>query len=170
MMAMLEAGGITPLIDDHRPADDSNRNGYYEYEPVLSTRESAEWVPLAAGKAVKVIYALLDALPARFEYRVLFMVREIREVVESQQRLLNRLGRESSSANQKELENVFSRERQRALNWLRDQPNFRVLEVDYASMINTPLEGCGKVAHFLDRQMDVNAMSAVASPQLRTVT
>ena len=33
LMQVLVAGGITPLVDDLRPADVDNPRGYFEYEP-----------------------------------------------------------------------------------------------------------------------------------------
>ncbi len=34
MMRMLESGGVPPLIDGFRSADDDNPLGYYEFEAV----------------------------------------------------------------------------------------------------------------------------------------
>lgn len=170
MMAMLEAGGIPPLVDDHRPADESNRNGYYEYEPVLASRESVAWVPAAKGKAVKVIYALLESLPPGYEYRVIFMMRDVGEVVESQQKMLLRLGREGAAISPEELQGIFTRERDRSLNWLASQSNFQVLKVDYGQAISTPAECCRIVDEFLGNSLDGKAMSKIASPELRTVS
>ena len=39
MMRMLAEGGIEPLIDEIREADDDNPKGYYEFEPVKKTKQ-----------------------------------------------------------------------------------------------------------------------------------
>lgn len=170
MMAMLEAGGIPPLTDDHRPADESNRNGYYEFEPVLGSRESVDWVPQAEGKSVKVIYALLDSLPAEFEYSVIFMMRDVREVVESQKRMLERLGRTGAASDTDTLEGIFTRERERTLRWLAEQTNFRTLQLDYGEIVADPSGGSQLIAEFLSIPLDTGAMARVASPEMRTVS
>ena len=44
-MKMLEAGGIPPLTDQIRTADDDNPKGYYEFERAKKLREGdAAWV------------------------------------------------------------------------------------------------------------------------------
>ncbi len=56
MMKMLEAGGIPPLTDAIRTADDDNPKGYYEFERVKKMdKGDVAWLPEAKGKVVKVI-------------------------------------------------------------------------------------------------------------------
>jgi len=97
MMRMLEAGGIEPLADGIRNADRDNPRGYYEYEPVKRLRDDPSWVAGSAGRVVKMVYALLGALPeaadAGLTYRVVLMRRDLNEVVRSQRLMLERLGR-----------------------------------------------------------------------------
>ena len=82
---MLEAGGITPLTDHIRTANDDNPLGYYEFERVKKLKDGdTTWLPEAEGKAVKVIAALLTYLPPDYEYRVLFMRRKMEEILASQ--------------------------------------------------------------------------------------
>lgn len=169
MMSMLGAGGIDLLVDDHRPVDDSNSNGYFEYEPVLSTRDSTEWVPLAEGKAVKVIYALLDSLPSSFDYRVIFMLRDIGDVVESQTRMLERNGQSGAATSKQRLVEIFEKERQRSLHWLREQANFDLLAVEYESIIRNPQKKSREIVDFLGGNLDESSMAASVNPSLRTI-
>jgi hypothetical protein len=83
MMRMLDAGGIPALTDGHRPPDEHNPGGYFEYDPVKRLAEDASWLEAARGRAVKVIYRLLAHLPAQLDYRVVFMERDMGEVFES---------------------------------------------------------------------------------------
>ena len=55
MMRMLERGGLEPLTDAEREADLDNPNGYYELEAVKTTRDNADWLNDAPGKAVKMV-------------------------------------------------------------------------------------------------------------------
>ena len=89
MMQAIAAGGIPALTDGFRAADVDNPRGYYEFEPVKKTREDASWLDRAGGKVVKMVYRLLYDLPAEgYEYRVVFMRRDIREVLASQKKML----------------------------------------------------------------------------------
>ena len=76
MMSMLDSGGIPALVDNVREADVDNPQGYYGYEPVKALKRDALWVALSAGKAVKMVYLLVDDLPPNMEYRILFMHRK----------------------------------------------------------------------------------------------
>src|SRR5690349_18862446 len=77
MMQMLEAGGISALTDNQRPPDIHNPRGYFEYDLVKRIAQDASWMEAARGKAVKIIYRLLPHLPPEFEYRVVFMDRDL---------------------------------------------------------------------------------------------
>src|SRR5687767_4086030 len=85
MMKMLEAGGIAPLTDKARQADEDNPGGYYEWERVKAMPNGdVGWLEGARGKSVKVISALLNYLPPTYAYRVIFLHRDIAEILASQ--------------------------------------------------------------------------------------
>ena len=89
MMKMIDAGGIPPLTDELRAADEDNPKGYYEFERVKQMdKGDVAWVAEARGKAVKVISALLKHLPADEQYRVIFIRRNIDEILASQRKML----------------------------------------------------------------------------------
>ena len=47
MMQMLQAGGLTLISDNYRPADQHNPNGYFEYEKVKSLdADNSCWIYL----------------------------------------------------------------------------------------------------------------------------
>ncbi len=74
MMQMLAAGGMDVLTDRKRLADEDNPNGYWEFEPVKSIKTCSSWLPLARGKALKIVHLLLLDLPRDgYAYRVLLM-------------------------------------------------------------------------------------------------
>ncbi len=93
-MKMLVEGGIAVLTDGIRAADESNPEGYYEFEKVKQLDKAGDlsWLNEARGKAVKIISYLLQRLPDTFDYRVIFMHRDLHEVIASQNRMLERLG------------------------------------------------------------------------------
>ena len=93
MMQVIEAGGIPALTDNPRARDEDNPQGYYEFEPVKQTRDDPSWVPGARGKVVKMVYRLLYDLPGDQDYRVIFMRRNIDEVLTSQKKMLQRSGK-----------------------------------------------------------------------------
>ena len=88
LMKMLEAGGLKPLTDRVRAADEDNPKGYYEFERVKRLEKDKEWLPEARGRAVKIISMLLKHLPPGFSYKILFMLRSMDEVLASQTQML----------------------------------------------------------------------------------
>ena len=92
MMQMLEAGGMETVTDGQRAPDADNPKGYYELERVKRLKEDHAWLAEAEGKALKVVSMLLYDLPADFRYRVLFMERDLDEILSSQRTMLARRG------------------------------------------------------------------------------
>src|SRR5262245_65195845 len=92
MMKMLEAGGVPIMTDAIRTADVDNPKGYYEYERVkeLEKETDKSYVREGRGKALKVISFLLKDLPDDNYYRVIFMRRDLDEVIASQNKMLDR--------------------------------------------------------------------------------
>src|SRR5215831_7771246 len=93
MMQMLDKGGLPVVTDNIRAADTDNPRGYYEYEQVKKIKEDASWLPATRGKAFKMVSQLLYDLPASETYRIIFMERDLEEVLQSQEKMLARLGR-----------------------------------------------------------------------------
>ena len=54
MMQVLCAGGLAPLADHQRQADEDNPRGYYEFEAVKRTRQDPTWLMASHGKVVKI--------------------------------------------------------------------------------------------------------------------
>src|SRR4051812_5175083 len=81
LMQMLGAGGMPLLTDALRAPDEDNPRGYFEFDEVRRTATNDHWVDDAVGMAVKVIHVLLPRLPPRHHYRVLFLHRDLGEVL-----------------------------------------------------------------------------------------
>ena len=168
MMKVLEAGGIPALADHLRTADIDNPNGYYEFEPVKSTREDASWLALAEGRAVKMVYKLLYDLPPDRAYRVVFMQRALKEVVASQNAMLSRLGNAGAGGpgGEHTLVGALASEVAACKAWLKGRPNFSVAYVNYNAMLERPAEQAAALNAFFGGALDEAAMRAAVEPRL----
>lgn len=167
MMKALEAGGLPVLTDALRVADEDNPKGYYEVERVKQLDQGdTAWVAEAQGQVIKVISALLEHLPAAYSYRVLFMQRAMPEVLASQRKMLERRGEPTDRVSDEELTRLFTKHVQKVETWLRAQPNFQVLTVDYNRMLADPLPWVRQVNQFLDGRLDEPRMVEVVDPTL----
>ncbi|MDQ6862015.1 MAG: sulfotransferase [Verrucomicrobiota bacterium] len=166
MMQMLAAGGIPPLTDDLRTADENNPRGYLEFDRVKRLRQDASWIDQAIGCAVKVVHLLLRELPTdpRLHYRVLFMQRHLDEVLASQRAMLEREGKKP--ADNGVLARVYKSQLEQAEEWLAQQSNFSVLRIDHRHLFDDGAAICQQVNQFLGRDLDVAAMSKAIDPAL----
>jgi hypothetical protein len=166
MMKMLDAGGLPPLTDNERTADDDNPKGYYEFERVKKLPGDTAWLPLAAGKAVKIISMLLTQLPATYRYRVLFMRRHTEEILASQRQMLIRRGEATDKVADDELARMYADHLKQIEQWLEAQSNFEVLYVQYDEVLRDPSSWSTRINAFLDHQLDETKMAAVVDPEL----
>ena len=158
MMRMLEAGGLAPFTDHIRKPDNDNPKGYYEFERVKKLEKDKSWLPEAKGKAVKIISILLKHLPSEYEYKVIFMHRNMEEILASQARMLARRGKDSSSVTDDELSKKFNMHLKNIKEWLANQPNFDVMYVTYHEVIQNRRDHCIKINEFLGNRLDVKQM------------
>ena len=162
MMKMLEAGGLEILTDNIRAADDDNLQGYYEFERVKRLREGdVLWVSEAQGKVVKVISALLEYLPNDQQYKVIFMEREMTEILASQRKMLERRGKPGDPAEDGKFTELYIKHLEKIKNWLAAQANMSVMYIRYDAMVAQPAAYAEEVAGFLGAPLNNQAMSEV---------
>jgi hypothetical protein len=161
MMQMIAAGGIPPLVDHIREADRDNPRGYYEFERVKQVKEDQGWLEEAQGKVVKMVYRLLYDLPPAYQYRVVFMRRDLDEVIASQEEMLRRLGKESDAIPPAPLAAIYRRQLAQVDAWLEQQPNFSVLYVEYGDVLGDTETVVKRLNAFVGGSLDTQAMVRV---------
>ena len=166
LMQMLDAGGYPCLTDGIRKADADNLRGYFEYEKVKRLRRDCSWLPEAQGKAVKIIVQLIPFLPSEFNYRVIFMERDISEVLASQRKMLQRRGKKSGgNLSDTQLGKIFEYQ-VREVKRLLGRRNIPSLYVSYLAALQRPMKIAEKIGEFLAEDLDVCAMAAAIDPDL----
>ena len=166
MMQAIHAGGMAAVTDNIRKSDSDNPRGYYEFEPVKKTKEDPSWVQHATGKVVKMVYRLLYDLPADYEYRIIFMNRSIEEVLLSQKKMLERIGKKGADIADEKLSGLFKSELEKIYKWIDTQPNFSILSVNYRDAVESPLAQCSIVNDFLGGDLDTGKMASAIDPTL----
>lgn len=167
MMKMLEVGGIPPLTDQVREADEDNPKGYYEFERVKKLRKGdAAWLPQARGKVVKVIAALLPYLPDTYGYQILFMQRAMPEILASQRKMLLNRGEDPDKISDQDMARLFEKHLRQVQAWMDTQPHVTYLEVNYNQMLADPRPQVDQVNRFLGGGLDTQRMLQVVDPSL----
>lgn len=167
MMKMLEAGGKTILTDNLREADANNPKGYYEFERVKQMKDGDfGWLPDAVGKVVKIVTGLIAYLPPDYHYKVVFMQRDLHEVLSSQKKMLGRLGKGDDNIPDDKMAKTYEDHVRQVKAWLVRQANIEVLYVNYNTMIADATESLQKVNTFLGGALDVQKMASVVDREL----
>ncbi|PQO41105.1 sulfotransferase family protein [Blastopirellula marina] len=164
MMQMIDRGGIAAVTDEIRTADRDNPKGYFEFEPVKRTKDDPAWIPSAEGKVVKMVSSLLYDLPVTHHYRVVFMRRDIDEILDSQEKMLLRLDRPVAPREQIRL--AFAVHLDRLFDWIPSQKHLELLEISYNDLLADPVEQVGRLNHFLGGNLATQAMIETIDPKL----
>lgn len=167
MMKMLEAGGVPIMTDAIRTADVDNPKGYYEYERVkeLEKETDKSYIREGRGKALKVISFLLKELPDDNFYRIVFMRRDLGEVIASQNKMLDRRG-EQSITDDEMMAEAYRNHLAAVRILVRKRPNFAILEVRYDAAVQQPKDAAQAVNAFLGGRLDEAAMVAAIDAEL----
>ena len=166
MMKMLAAGGIEPLIDNLREADDDNPKGYFEFERVKQIERDNAWLEDARGRVVKLISALLKHLPSEYNYKIIFMRRAMSEILASQRQMLLRRGEPADAAPDEKMAVMFEKHLAQVESWLAGQPNVETIYVSYNEVMKDPRPHAERINDFLGGSLNTDAMSAVADRSL----
>ena len=166
-MKMLLEGGLELVTDGIRTADDNNPKGYYELETVkeLGKATDLSWLHDARGKAIKVISYLLRFMPQTLNYRVIFMHRNVHEVIASQNKMLEQRG-ESNETSDDRVVTLFEQELKKAKNLIAARSCFDAIDINHKDVLADPLQQADRINQFLGGRLDIERMAAAVDPAL----
>jgi hypothetical protein len=159
MMQMLMAGGMGIVSDEIRKADEDNPRGYLEWERVKKLKEDQSWLGECVGKAIKVISVFLFDLPSQYKYKIIFMQREMEEVLASQKVMLQRREEKGDGLGDEEMAGKFGEHLEQVENWLARQSYLTVLYLKYNEVIKYPLYYSKMVNNFLGGELNEKNMA-----------
>jgi predicted AlkP superfamily phosphohydrolase/phosphomutase/tetratricopeptide (TPR) repeat protein len=166
MMQMLRAGGIEPMTDAKRAADEDNPEGYWEWEAIKKLPQDPRLIEQAEGKSVKVISALLPSLPGKHRYTIIYMVRPTEQVVDSQWAMLARQCTQPKSEKQHLIE-VQEHHSRQIREVLKKSDRVRLLEVSYPELVADPEPVIARLAELLSERFRPGpAVAACVQPKL----
>ncbi|MGC3960531.1 MAG: alkaline phosphatase family protein [Verrucomicrobiota bacterium] len=167
MMQLLVAAGREALTDGKRGADADNPLGYYEFEQVLDLAKDTTWIPQARGKVVKIVAQLLPHLPRNEHYQVVFMERNLGEVIASQRAMLERKGRRGAELDEQTLAETYVAQLTRLRKQIAVRPELRVLTVNYNDLLADPTSLVTRLAEFIGAPFDAPRATSAIRPELR---
>jgi hypothetical protein len=168
-MKMLQAGGLDVVTDGLRQADESNPKGYFELEAVKELDKDGDtaWLKDARGKAVKIISFLLTFLPEEHDYRVVFMERDLHEVLASQNKMLTQRSEVPGTPEEDaQLMQHYERHLAKVHRFLSSRGCFSVLRVGYRNALERPRDEAERINAFVGGGLDLDRMVEVGDPAL----
>jgi len=169
MMKMLDDGGMEIVCDGIRTADEDNPKGYYELERVKDLDKPGKdksWLGDAKGKVVKIISFLLKDLPLTYNYRIIFMLRDIDEILASQNKMLVRRGEPTDATSDEKMKQNYEAHLKKVRYLLQTGANFEVLYVNYRDVVEHSSEQVRRVNRFLGGKLDLERMTAAVDESL----
>lgn len=161
MMAALQAGGLPLVVDGVREADRHNPRGYFEHEGIKTLQDGGEWLNEHKGKAIKILFHLVKWIPDEVPIKVILMLRQLEEVVQSQDLMLARRPTQKT-----DWARLFGTQLEKLRSQLQQRENVQVLEVRYAAVLLDPDREFARVADFLQLPLEVSGMAATVDPTL----
>jgi len=165
MMRMLDAGGVPALVDNVRVADVDNPKGYYEFERVKTTKDDPSWLDEADGKVVKMVSQLLYDLPTDRQYKVVFMKRDLHEMMASQNKMLERLGKPLADDDERMI-GLLEKHLVQIEAWLAEARHIDVAYVSYNDVMTDAAPAVAKLRAFLGDHLDAARMLAAVDKDL----
>jgi len=168
MMKILDACEIPLLVDDFREPDEDNPRGYYEFNRVKDLESDNSWLKLACGTAVKIVSPLLQYMDMDkgVKYKVIFMLRDIEEILASQKRMADRLGHAWDIIEDGILKQNYSVHLEQIRKWLEKQRNIDLLYLNYAEVVSDPVPAIKSIVAFLDLKLDARDIAEVVDATL----
>ncbi len=171
MMQMLKAGGMQIIHDNIRKPDIDNPGGYYEYEKVKTLKRNSSWLEETCGKVFKMVSMLLFNLPDDKKYRIVFMKRNMEEILDSQRKMLNRLGRKSANIEIDKMGTLYEVHLKKVDNWVKTKDHISILYINYNDIVVNPDWQLDILNKFMDNSLDTEKMLRVIDRSLyRNIT
>ncbi len=168
MMKILNAGDMPVLINDFRESDEDNPKGYYEFERVKKLEHENSWLQIARGKAVKVVSPLIYHLnlEQKFRYKIIFMLRDLNEILASQRKMAGRLHPGKDKIKDNILKHNYSVHLEKVRKWQDEKENIDVMYVNYKDVIADPAPVAEGIRNFLAINLNIQKMVKVIDKSL----
>lgn len=166
MMSMLAGGGMEIVSDQKREPDPDNPEGYYEDQRVKRLKQNTAWLETCKGKAIKIVSPLLKSVPDNLQCKIIFMQRDLAEILASQKKMLARRGQPEGALSDEQMAEKFQLHLQKMDNWLSLRKNWDVIEIRYREVIENPYGEVRRVNSFLGNRFDIEKMALKVNKRL----
>jgi hypothetical protein len=161
MMQLLNKSSLDILSDGIRQKDISNPEGYYELEAVKGIVRDNSFLKDAAGKVVKIVAPLPIYLDKSLDYRIVFMRRDIEEVLKSQEKMLNK----DQTSEREKFRTIYEMHLKKTYHFF-DSHSIPYLDIQYKQLLNNSEQELAKLIEFLNLSTPIEDLLSVIKVDL----
>ena len=161
MMQILEKSSLEILTDGIRQKDNNNPEGYFELDAVKGIVKDNSFLKSAKGKVVKIVAPLPIFIDKSLSYRVIFMRREIEEILRSQEIMLNK----DQQAEREKFAAIYETHIQKTHQFFVSN-NIPYLDILYKKLIQNPKNELDKIITFLQIDANWQDLDSAVNPSL----
>ena len=157
---MLQAGGMSVFVDHPDDPEDEFFKRSLDGNSIEYLARFPKDVRKAEGKVVKLYSMYLYNLPPEMAFRVLYINRDLQEIVDAG----HALSLENPHAMHLRLAQkayLLGAHRRRVKDWMAEREGIEFLNLHYADLVTGPFLQSLKIRNFLDRELDIEAMSGI---------
>lgn len=167
-MQMLHAGGVPAATDEMRKSDVDNPKGYFELEQVKDLDKSGDktWLRQYKGHVVKVISFLLRDLPDNLNYKIVFVERDLEEILASQKKMLAHRDEDAQDVDDEKMKENYQNHLFRIHAFLKHSKHIDSIFIRYKEIITDPVSAVDRICLFLKMPLNKQAMIECVDPDL----
>ncbi len=162
MMQILYRGGMNVAFDKKRMADEHNPKGYFELEGgkiINRLMEGTFPMERYEGMVIKVTAYGIKYLPQGFNYKVIYMLRDLDEIMASMSKMIGeKLGEEDRKA--------FEKLNRYTLKILDSREDCEYITVRYNAVIENPRREIERINRFLGNKLNIDEAIKAVDPSL----
>lgn len=161
MMQLLNKSSLDILSDGIRQKDISNPEGYFELEAVKGIVRDNSFLKDAAGKVVKIVAPLPIYLDKSLDYRIVFMRRDIEEVLKSQEKMLNK----DQTSEREKFRTIYEMHLKKTYHFF-DSHSIPYIDIQYKQLLNNSEQELAKLIEFLNLSTPIQDLLSVIKVDL----
>ena len=161
MMQLLDASSIEVYSDESRKKDINNPQGYYELEVIKGIAQNNSFLEQTVGKAIKIVAPLITYCNPDLKYRVIFMRRELDEVLMSQEKMLKK----DQTLEREKFRTIYEFHLKKSYKFL-EMNNIPFIDIEYNSLVNNSEFEIERMIEFLNLDNRLEDFIRVIKPEL----
>lgn len=161
MMQIIDKSQIPVLSDGKREKDISNPEGYFELEAVKGIVADNSFLDAAPGKAVKIVAPLPIYMNLKHKYRIVFMRREMDEILRSQEKMLSK----DQVSEREKFRTIYDFHLKKTYRFFKEN-EIPFLDVNYNDLVADPENEIKKLISFCGITTDLEDLVQVVRPEL----